>query len=236
MRIVGLPAACRGIVLSVTCLLTAATAWAGGRPNDSARSWFGDVSVGWAFPQSDADDILDDDWTLGGGVLYWPSDWPVGIQGEVTWAKFDFSGEAIDAINEAIEQDPQNGGQIDDGDVEVWQVAVNAIWSPGNSDSGFYVVGGVTANFIDATVTNTQLVYFPPICDPWYWWWCVPGGVGPGSVVQGSDSSTEYGLNAGFGYDFPAGDGKFFVEARYHYVTTDSDDFYFVPISIGYRW
>src|SRR5690606_25757583 len=184
MRIVGLPAACRGIVLSVTCLLTAATAWAGGRPNDSARSWFGDVSVGWAFPQSDADDILDDDWTLGGGVLYWPSDWPVGIQGEVTWAKFDFSGEATDAINEAIEQDPQNGGQIDDGDVEVWQVAVNAIWSPGNSDSGFYVVGGVTANFIDATVTNTQLVYFPPICDPWYWWWCVPGGVGPGSVVQ----------------------------------------------------
>jgi hypothetical protein len=236
MRFPGFPAACRVLVLAVSGLLTAATAWAGGRPNDGDRSWFGDISIGWAFPQGDADDILEDDWTLGGGVLYWPSEWPVGIQVEATWAEFDFSDEALDAINEAIQQDPQNGGRVDDGDVEALLVAVNGIWSPGNTESGFYVVGGVGAYFVDATVTNTQLVYFPPICDPWYWWWCIPGRVGPGSVVQGSASSTEYGFNAGFGYDFPAGEGKFFVEAKYHYVSTDSEDMYFLPITFGYRW
>lgn len=226
----------RSTLAAALCALTLSGAWAGGRPNDSARSWFGDISVGWAFPQSDANDILDDDWTLGGGVLFWPSDWSIGIQADVSWVKFDISDQAIDAINDAIALDPQNGGRVDDGDVETWQLLLNGIWSPGNSESGFYVTGGVGVYYLDATVTNTELVYYPPFCDPWYYWWCVPGGVGPGSVVKGSESSTEYGFNAGFGWDFDAGDGKVFLEAKYHYISTDSEDLYYVPITIGYRW
>jgi hypothetical protein len=222
--------------LMAVCVLGNTAVWAGGRPNDSARSWFGDISVGWAFPQSDAGDVLDDDWTIGGGVLYWPSEWSVGIQADISYFRFDLSNEAIAAINDAVAQDPLNSGQIDDGDVESWQFVLNGIWSPGNSDSGFYLTGGIGAYYLDATITDTGLVYYPPFCDPWYWWWCFPGGVGTGSIVQGDESTTEFGWNGGLGYDFPAGEGKVFLEAKYHYITTDSEDLYYVPITIGYRW
>lgn len=226
-----------GVILTAAAFaLISTTALAGGRPNDSSRSWFGQFSAGWAFPQSDANDLLDDDWTISGGVLYWPSDWSVGIQTDISYARFDFSSEALDAINAAIAQDPLNGGQVDDGDLETWQLVINGIWSPGNSDSGFYLSGGIGAYYLDATITNTELVYYPTICDPWYWWWCVPGGVGPGSVVKGDESTTEFGWNAGLGYDFDTGGGKLFIEAKYHYILTDSEDLYYVPVTIGYRW
>jgi opacity protein-like surface antigen len=94
----------------------------------------------------------------------------------------------------------------------------------------------VGAYWLDATVTETGLVYYPPFCDPWYWWWCYPGGVGTGSIIRGSESSTEVGWNAGLGYDFAAGDGKVFIEAKYHYIMTDSEDFYYLPVMIGFRW
>jgi hypothetical protein len=222
--------------LLASCALVNTAAWAGGRPDSSNRSWFGDIGFGWAFPQGDASDILEDDWTLGGGVLFWPSAWSIGIQAELSYAQFDLSNEALDAINAAIDADPNNDGQVDDGDIETWQLVVNGIWSPGNRDSGFYLTGGVGAYWLDATVTETGLVYYPPFCDPWYWWWCYPGGVGTGSIVRGSESSTEVGWNAGLGYDFDAGDGKVFIEAKYHYIMTDSEDFYYLPVMIGFRW
>ena len=54
---------------------------------------------------------------------------------------------------------------------------------------------------LDGELTNTGLVYYPPICDPWYWW-CIPGGVGPGEIVQASKSVTEFGFNGGIGLTF----------------------------------
>ena len=224
----------------IACLaafaLVDTAAWAGGRPDSTNRSWFGDLSVGWAFPQGDSDDILEDDWILGGGVLFWSSDWPVGIQAELSYMRLDLSSAALNAINDAIDSDPNNDGQIDDGDVESWQLVLNGIWSPGNSDSGFYLTGGIGVHWLDATITETGLVYYPPFCDPWYWWWCYPGGVGSGAIVRGDASSTEYGWNAGVGYDFPTGAGKFFIEARYHYITTDSENLYYLPVTLGFRW
>lgn len=236
MSRLSLQSVCGLAAAAAICALISTTALAGGRPNESSRSWFGDISVGWAFPQSDANDILDDDWTISGGVLFWPAEWSVGIQSELSYVRFDLSSEAIDAINAAIAQDPLNSGQVDDGDLESWQLVVNGIWGPGNSESGFYLSGGVGAYYLDATITETALVYYPPVCDPWYWWWCFPGGVGPGSIVKGDESTTEFGWNAGFGFDFPAGDGKVFIEAKYHYIATDSEDLYYVPVTFGYRW
>jgi hypothetical protein len=227
---------CRWFVAAICACAFAGAAWAGGRPADSTRSWFGNIYTGWAFPEGDASDFLDDDWTLGGGVLFWPSDWPIGIEAEVSYVRFDFSGEAIAAINDAIDADPANDGQVDDGDIESWEFVLNGIWGPGNPGNGFYVSGGVGVYWLDATLTQTGLVYYPPICDPWYWWWCYPGGVGPGSFVVGDESTTEFGWNVGLGYDFPAGDGTLFIEAKYQYITTDSDDLYYIPVTIGFRW
>jgi hypothetical protein len=49
-------------------------AWAGGRPDDSSRNWFGQFSLGAAAPAGDTSDILDTSFAISGGVLYWPSD------------------------------------------------------------------------------------------------------------------------------------------------------------------
>lgn len=216
--------------------LIGSSAFAGGRPSETERNWFPEFSGGWAFAQSDTGDVLDDDFTLSGGALFWPRDWPAGIELKLTYAAFDITDESIDAINAAIAQDPSNSGRIDDGDLDTWQFTINGVWGPGSNENGFYLTGGVGAYFLDAELTNTQLVYYPPFCDPWYWWWCVPGGFGPGSVVQASDSSTEFGLNFGIGYHLEAGDGQFFVEAKYHRIETDARDLEFVPINFGFRW
>jgi hypothetical protein len=218
-------------------LLASAATFAGGRPDDSTRNWFGDLSGGWAFPESDAGDILDDDWVLSGGATYWPSSRNVGINLNLGYAVFDLSDSAIQNINTLIAQDPSNGGRVDDGDVEMWQLGVNAIWSPGGStESGVYLTGGITANYLKGTVTQTGLVYVPPFCDPWYWWWCFPGGFGRGAIPVASDSTTEYGYNIGVGYSFAAGDGRFFIETKYDFVKTDSEDLVFIPLTFGYRW
>lgn len=227
--------AIRACVVCVSALLTT-TAGAGARPDDTSRDWFGFFNLGWAFPQSDTSDVLDDDWTLSGGAMYWPSDWPVGLVFEAAWSELDVSSSAIGAINDAIESDPNNDGRIDGGDLETWQLTANAIWGPGG-DNGFFLTGGVGAYHLSGVLTQTGLVYYPPFCDPWYWWWCFPGGVGTGNIVRGSASSTEFGWNVGLGYAFPIRNGQVFIEAKYHEINTDnSRNVSYLPVTIGMRF
>jgi hypothetical protein len=91
-------------------------------------------------------------------------------------------------------------------------------------------------DFLEAQVTNTQLVYYPPICDPW-WGWCVPGGVGPGTVIVGKDKTNEFAWSAGLGVDFELGGGsKLYLEAKWHSVETPRASTEFVPFVIGFRF
>lgn len=210
---------------------------AGGRPDASYRSWFGQINGGYAFGSGDTSDFLDDDWTFGGGAIYWPSDWPVGIALDVNWLRMDLSSQAINAINEIIDSDPGNDGSISGGDVENWQFGLNAIWSLGPSQSeGFYLTGGISWNSVTGTVTDTGLVYYPPICDPWYWWWCLPGGVGPGTIIVGERSTDEFGWNVGLGFSFPATGGRGYAELRYERIEFDNGSIDYIPLVIGYRW
>ena len=76
------------------------------------------------------------------------------------------------------------------------------------------------------------------------------GGVGGynvkavGDDVEGSDSDTNFGVNAGAGFDFGLGNLAAFVEGRYHAVfsgtvdpeTLDDATASFVPITIGIRF
>ena len=217
--------------------LLAAPAHAGGRPDGSSRSWFGQINTGWAFPTGDSGDYLKDDWTFGGGAMYWPSDWSIGIGLDVNYVKMDLSSKAIGEINDLINQDPTNDGEITGGDVENWQFALNGVWSLGpQTDSGFYLTGGISWNRVTGRVTNTGLVYYPPICDPWFWW-CVPGGIGPGTIVAGKQDTDEFGWNVGAGYSFDTGyGGKVFVEARYQQIQFDGDNIEYIPLTVGYRW
>lgn len=229
-------APCFCFVLGVLAAFAASSASAGGRPDDTSRNWFGEVSGGWAFPQSDAGDLLDDDLIVSGGATYWPSTRKFGINLQAAYASFDLTDEAIADVNRLIAADPNNSGSVDGGDVETWQVTANVIWSPSGRDNGLYLTGGIGAYHLKGTVTQTQLLYFPPFCDPWYWWWCVPGGFGTGAVVRGSDSTTEFGYNVGLGWGWQLNEGVFFIEAKYHFVRTDTEDMKYVPLQFGFRW
>ena len=227
--------------VNLTCVflvaaLVGANAYAGGRPDSSSRDWFGEINGGYAFATSTTSDFLDDDWTLGGSAIYWPSSWAVGIALDVNYWQMDLSNNSIQAINDAIDADPGNTGQITGGDFENWQFGLNAIWSLGSDQSdGLYLTGGISWNSVTGRVTDEGLVYYPPICDPWFWW-CYPGGVGPGTFIVGEQSGDEFGWNVGLGYSFPNTEGRGYVELRYEWIEFEGESVEYIPLTIGYRW
>ena len=222
-------------IVAALCLVSS-SALAGGRPDGSSRDWFGFISGGYAFADGKLGDIVDDDWTIGGGAMYWPSEWPVGISIEAAWVDFDFSNAALNALNDAIDADPNNSGSVTGGGAQTWQLGVNGTWSLGEaSANGFYLTGGVGWYHVDASLTQDGLVYYPPVCSPWYWW-CLPGGVGPGTFLVGSETSDNFGWNLGLGYSFRTSSGQVFVEAKYVQIQTSNENSEYIPLTIGFRW
>lgn len=221
----------------VALLVLVGVAEAGGRPDDTYGDWFGHIAGGFDLAQGDFGDVADDGWSIRGGATYWPSDWPVGIQLELAYSNHDFSSSAIRAINNAIEEIDPELGSVSGGEFDDWSFSVTGIWSlNGASANGPYLLGGVGIDRVEAKLTDTDLVYYPPFCDPW-WWWCVPGGVGPGTVVVASESSTELSWHVGAGYSFSFNRGSLlFVEARYKSIQTDPSSSEVLPLTFGIRW
>jgi len=221
----------------IAMTLASVSAQAGGRPDSSSRNWFGHVSGGYALASGDTGDALDDDWTIGGGALYWPASWPIGISLDVNYLKMDLSRSSINAINDAIASDPNNDGEISGGDFDNLQFALNGIWSLGpETNRGLYLTAGISYNSVTGRIFEEGLVYYPPICDPWYWWWCYPGGVGPGELVSDKRSDNEFGWNVGAGYSFETMSGQLFVEARYQQIQVGDENIEYIPLVVGYRW
>lgn len=213
--------------------LTTESAFAGGRPADTSRIWFGEFGGGWAAPTGNT---MDDGWTINGGAMYWPESWKVGLIFDVAYSDFDFSNETLNSINDLIDADPDNDGMVTGGGVSNWKFGVNGIWGPGANANGLYVTGGVSINFLKGKLTETGLVYYPPICDPWYWWWCIPGGIGTGDIVVASDSTEEFGYNLGIGWNFETQNGQIYVEAKYETIDTGEATAHYVPVTIGLRF
>ena len=127
-------------------------------------------------------------------------------------------------------------GEITGGGVDIWALTVNLTWSPSSTGSGFYLIGGVGVHSVEGRLHENGLVYYPPICDPWFWY-CYPGGVGPGTIIQAKVSTTEFGWNAGVGLTFETSSGsEWFLEAKFHSVDTSRATTEFVPLVIGFRW
>jgi len=133
----------------------------------------------------------------------------------VGWRRSD----AIRAINEQL---PPGGGRIDGGDISDWSFTASGLWGPNTSGTvGFYLKAGIGADYVDVRLKETALIWFPPVCDPW-WGWCRPGGVGPGSVVVKSDAQWAFAWNVGIGLTFEMMSGShFFIEATYRSIETD---------------
>jgi hypothetical protein len=55
-------------------------------------------------------------------------------------------------------------------------------------------------------------------------------------VIGDPESETDFGINAGAGFDFTAGAVGLFVEGRFHNVFSDPDNTNFIPISVGVRF
>ena len=212
-------------------ILTSTAVSAQPRPDKDWKNWFGHIGGSYVIPQGDAGDVLDDGYAFLGGATYQPEDWPIGIRFELDWNEMDLSNEALDRINDAIEQD----GHITGGDYSSWALTINGTFGSRNG-KGFYGLFGVGYYDTETRVTNTGLVYYPPICSPWYWW-CVPGGVGPGTIVRGKHTASEIGWNVGIGWAFQVGlASQLFIESRYHSVDSSPESTEYLPITIGYRW
>jgi len=221
-------------------VLVSSAAIAGGRPSSSPGPWYWDIKGQWNLAQGDYSDIVDDGFGLGGSVIYWPSDRPFGLQFDITYNDYDIGNSAIRAINDAIEDidDPAfDDISVTGGDISDWSFMFNGIWSPGGgSADGFYLSAGIGMSILEGRLRDTGLVYYPPLCDPW-WWWCIPGGVGPGSFVIASESTTEFAWNVGAGYSFELNGGSIlFFEAKYRSIETSRTGTEMVPLTFGIRF
>jgi hypothetical protein len=56
----------------------------------------------------------------------------------------------------------------------------------------------------------------------------------PGDVLGGGE--TDFGLNAGAGFDFKAGGAGLFIEGRFHNVFSEGTNTRFIPITLGIRF
>ena len=121
--------------------------------------------------------------------------------------------------------------------MNIWSLSANTIWGPDTKGSvGFYLTGGVGIDFLEGRITDNGLVYYPPICDPWFWW-CIPGGVGPGTIVKFQEDATEFSWNLGVGVTFDTNRGsQIFIEARYKTAETDPRSTEYIPVVVGFRW
>jgi opacity protein-like surface antigen len=219
-------------VLTLAALMSASVSQA--RPDKSWKNWFGHVETGYVLSQGDYSDIVKDDFSISGGATYYPESWPVGIDLTLGWSDQSFTSSVLRAINDQLEP---GQGEVTGGGVEIWSFVPSVVWnSRGGGSVGFSASAGAGLYAIEATLTNNGLVYYPPICDPWFWW-CTPGGVGPGTIVRARESTTEFGWNVGVGMNFALRNGsEMFVEARYHRIETDRIPTEFIPLSVGFRW
>jgi hypothetical protein len=65
------------------------------------------------------------------------------------------------------------------------------------------------------------------------------GGVGmynSKASIAGSDASNDFGFNVGAGVNIPLTGFGTYLEARFHHVAGDGDNFQFIPITFGIRF
>lgn len=190
------------------------------------KSWYGQLGIGYSLPQGDAGDAIEDGLWFVGGAAYYPEQWPVGILLELGYSNYDIRSDALEPI-----QPPE---ERIDGDVTVWSLTANAVWSPRlGASAGFYAVGGIGAYRLEGSLSEPG-TYSGIACEPSLWW-CDPG-MAPGEIIPASESTTEFGFNLGVGVTFEVGlSSEVYLELRYHRIDTPGAT-ELLPFIIGYRW
>jgi hypothetical protein len=141
---------------------------------------------------------------------------------------------AIDSS--VLDRAAADSSQIDDVHASLWSVTLNGVLRFGEGgDIVPWITGGGGYYKRNLQLTQTALVYYPPVFDPWWGW--IDGGWGPGEAIVGQRTDAGLGFNVGFGVDFGIEGGtSLFIEARYHHAFLDGVDMQIVPVSAGVRW
>ena len=158
------------------------------------------------------------EFSLGGGATIpmgaFSDEAKTGFHGlvAVSFAPSSFPlGIQIDGMYQRLKQDDSFVG---DRSIQFLQGTANLIYKFKTSeDSQFrpYLIGGVG-------LYNAKLVGGDDVA--------VPGE---------GNTETDFGLNAGAGFDIKAGGIGLFLEGRFHDVLTEGEDARFIPITLGIR-
>jgi len=137
---------------------------------------------------------------------------------------------------EVIDRAASDSSQIEEAHASLWSVTLNGKYRFGHApDLAPWVTVGGGFYKRNVLLTQSALVYYPPIFDPWWGW--IDGGWGTGEAIIGQHSASAFGFNAGFGIDFGIENGtKLFLDARYHYVNMDGVNMQIIPVMAGFRW
>ncbi len=187
------------------------------------KEWYGHFQGGWSMPMGDADDIAKDGWALEGGATYRPDGGPLGLWGSLGFMDHDMTREVLEYF--------ESSG----GDISVWYLTTGVSYEFDLSPSfDIGISAGIGGYNVEGRLIEPGRIC-GPICDPWYWWVCVPGCV-PGDVVTDSESTTKFGYNLGVELAFDVGvTTQVYLQARYHVINT-KEATELLPISIGVRF
>ena len=119
----------------------------------------------------------------------------------------------------------------------MWSLTAGVLWETDTEGIvDFYAKGSLGAYHLRRELRVPQgTVWFPGICDEWYWD-CIPGGPVEINEVD-FYSSTYFGGNVGIGVTFALETGvMFYLEARYEYADTSGASTEWVPFLVGVRW
>lgn len=190
-----------------------------------------DIEAGASITQGTAAQYLDNGWTLGGGVTWYPSpDSPLGLRADLNYSEFG-------ATNQLLYQSSiAEGTQIDHGTGRIWGGDIDAVINaPLGQRVRGYLLGGIGMYQRQIELSQTLLGggYF---CDPW-WGVCGPGFAPYNSVVSQTTSDTHFAWNAGAGLEFPLNPiTSLFIEARFMRINPADERTELVPVTVGLRF
>jgi hypothetical protein len=168
------------------------------------------------------------------------------------------AAQAQEATGTAVEFGVGGGvsvptGDFDEGTKLGWHGLAAVSITPANVPVGFQVDGSFSRLSDDTDLDlKSQLIYgtgnvvykFQTSEDSRFHPYLIGGGGVYNIDVKGSDtdlvgspdSQTKFGINAGAGFDFKAGNAGLFIEGRFHDVFTEGSNVQFIPITLGVRF
>jgi len=206
----------RRVVCAAAVMVTMAVA---GGVSAQERAIQGSAALTMTAPLSGTADYFTPGFGGTAGVL-WNLGEQYGVRADATWSTltpkhspFDVSGRVQFATADFFFQAPPGRARI-------------------------YVLGGVGVYRRSATVAGAGPAN-TPVCVPW--WFVCQSGTGVASAAAGTRSTTNVGVNVGFGVS----SGRFFGELRFHYAdgptfATPTGDVpatgKFLPLTVGARF